>query len=81
MSQEIKPGNNRDEKKKKIKSFFGMLEASSLGINLVVSTFIGLGIGLFLDRIFKTAPLFTIVFLLLGIIAGFYTIFMKLKGK
>jgi ATP synthase protein I len=66
--------NNKD-KKNKYKSFFNFLDKSSLGINLVVSTFIGLGIGLFIDKYTKTTPLFTLIFLLLGIIAGFYAIF------
>jgi len=46
--------------------------ASSIGIVLVTSTFIGLGIGYFLDWQFGTTPWFTIGGLLLGIIAGFY---------
>ncbi|MEW6097236.1 MAG: AtpZ/AtpI family protein [bacterium] len=46
--------------------------ASSIGILLVVSTFIGLGMGYFLDSWFGTSPWFTIGGLLLGIIAGFY---------
>jgi ATP synthase protein I len=77
----MKPENNNEDKKKKMKSFFGMLEASSLGINLVVSTFIGLGIGLFLDKTFGKSPLFTLVFLILGIIAGFYVIYKNLTRK
>ncbi|MEW6607849.1 MAG: AtpZ/AtpI family protein [bacterium] len=46
--------------------------ASSIGIVLVTSTFIGLGIGYFLDSRFGTTPWLTIGGLLLGIIAGFY---------
>lgn len=46
--------------------------ASSIGMVLVVSTFIGLGIGYLLDSWFRTAPWFTIGGLLLGIIAGLY---------
>jgi ATP synthase protein I len=75
------PEDKNEDKKKKMKSFFGMLEASSLGINLVVSTFIGLGIGLFLDKQFHKSPLFTLVFLILGIIAGFYAVFKNLTRK
>ncbi len=48
------------------------LRAASVGLNLVFSTFIGLGIGYFLDKkVFGTSPWFTLIFLVLGIIAGF----------
>lgn len=46
--------------------------ASSIGMVLVVSTFIGLGMGYFLDSRLGTTPWFTIGGLLLGIIAGCY---------
>jgi len=53
-------------------SFRQMLDASSVGINLVVSTFIGLAVGYGLDKLFrKTYPWLTIIFLVLGIISGF----------
>jgi ATP synthase protein I len=73
--------NNNEDKKNKYKSFFNFLDKSSLGINMVVSTFIGLGIGLFIDKHAKTAPLFTLIFLILGIVAGFYAIFKSLNRK
>lgn len=47
------------------------LQAWTVGLNLVLSTFIGLAIGYGLDSLFHTAPWLTIIFLLLGIIAGF----------
>ena len=52
--------------------FKQLLEASSVGIQLVLSTFAGFAIGYYLDKFFKTFPWLTILFLLLGIIAGFY---------
>jgi len=39
---------------------------------MVTSSLIGLGIGYYLDKFLKTSPIFTLIFLLLGIIAGFY---------
>lgn len=48
-----------------------LLEASSVGINLVISTFVGLAIGYGLDKLFGTSPYLTIIFLIIGIIAGF----------
>ncbi len=58
--------------KKPEKSLFGqLLDASSVGIYLVVSTFVGLAIGYGLDRLFGTSPYLTFIFLILGIITGF----------
>jgi ATP synthase protein I len=51
--------------------FKQLLEASSVGIHLVVSTFVGLAIGYGLDKLFGTSPYLTIIFLIFGIIAGF----------
>jgi ATP synthase protein I len=49
-----------------------LLHAWTVGLNLVISTFIGLAIGYFLDKLFKvTFPWLTIIFLLLGIVSGF----------
>lgn len=48
-----------------------LIEASSVGIHLVVSTFVGLAIGYGLDKLFGTSPYLTFIFLILGIIAGF----------
>ncbi len=54
------------------KSFFRqLLQASTVGFNLVAATFIGLAIGYGLDALFNTSPWLTIIFLILGIIAGF----------
>ena len=45
--------------------------ASTLGLTIVIATFIGLALGLWLDRVFDTSPWLTIIFLILGIVAGF----------
>ncbi|MEK7688668.1 MAG: AtpZ/AtpI family protein [Deltaproteobacteria bacterium] len=52
---------------------------SSLGISMVVATFVGLYIGVYLDRVFSTDPWFTIIFLIIGIIAGFRNIYTLIK--
>ncbi|MEW5745350.1 MAG: AtpZ/AtpI family protein [Nitrospirota bacterium] len=60
------------EEKKPEKSVFAqLLDASTIGIQLVVSTFVGLAMGYGLDYLFGTEPYLTFVFLILGIIAGF----------
>lgn len=48
-----------------------LIEASSVGIHLVIATFVGLAIGYGLDKLFGTSPYLTIIFLIIGIIAGF----------
>lgn len=51
----------------------------SIGLSVAVSIFLGLGVGLYLDRkVFDTSPWFTIIFLILGIIAGFRNIWLAI---
>ncbi|MBI4689062.1 MAG: AtpZ/AtpI family protein [Nitrospirae bacterium] len=65
--------------------FKQLLEASTVGLNLVLATFIGLAMGYGLDFAMykwfglKTSPWFTIIFLILGIIAGFRELFRIAK--
>ncbi len=52
---------------------------SSLGFSVSLSIFIGLGIGVYLDRRFGTSPWLTLVFLGLGIAAGYRNIGLAIK--
>ena len=52
---------------------------SSIGLSMALSIFIGLGIGLFLDGLFGTHPICMLLFLGLGIAAGFRNIFLAMK--
>ncbi len=52
---------------------------SSLGLSVSLSIFIGLGIGVYLDRRFETSPWMTLVFLGLGIAAGYRNIGLAIK--
>jgi ATP synthase protein I len=45
--------------------------ASSIGFQVVFAIFIGLGIGVWLDTMFGTRPKLSLVFLVLGVVAGF----------
>jgi F0F1-type ATP synthase assembly protein I len=56
-------------------------QVGAIGFTLVLSTFSGLGIGLLLDRFTGLKPLFTITFLLAGIIAGFVWVIVKFAGN
>jgi ATP synthase protein I len=52
---------------------------SSLGFSVSLSIFIGLGVGVYLDRRFETSPWLTLVFLGFGIAAGFRNIGLAIK--
>ena len=53
---------------------------SSLGLQVALSIFIGLAVGVFLDRrVFNTTPWLTLIFLGLGIAAGFRNIGLAIK--
>ena len=43
---------------------------ASVGVAMVLTTFMGLAVGVYLDRRFDTMPLFMIVFLICGIAGG-----------
>ncbi|MEW6676050.1 MAG: AtpZ/AtpI family protein [Nitrospirota bacterium] len=61
--------------------FRQLLHASTVGLNLVISTFVGLAIGYGLDYAMEkwfglhTKPWLTIIFLILGIVSGFRDLF------
>ncbi|MFH1102376.1 MAG: AtpZ/AtpI family protein [Pseudomonadota bacterium] len=52
---------------------------SSLGFQIALSIFIGLGIGIYLDRKLNSNPWMTLIFLGLGIAAGFRNIGLAMK--
>jgi ATP synthase protein I len=62
-----------EEKDRRFMRLLGVL--STVGITMVVATVIGYFFGLFLDRIFGTAPWLMITFLLFGIAAGFKNLY------
>lgn len=52
----------------------------SVGLSVALSIFIGLGIGVYLDRkVFNTTPWLTLIFLGLGIAAGYRNIGHAIK--
>jgi len=52
---------------------------SSLGFSVSLAIFIGLAIGVLLDRRLHTSPWLTLIFLVVGIIAGFRNIALAIK--
>jgi F0F1-type ATP synthase assembly protein I len=54
---------------------------TTIGTQIVVSVFIGLGIGIFVDNLFGTKPVFLFIFLFFGIAAGFLNLFKVVKKE
>jgi ATP synthase protein I len=66
-----------EEKDRKFIRMIGVL--STVGITLVAATVIGFYAGYALDRFFGTSPWLMLVFLVLGIAAGFKNLFDQVK--
>jgi len=66
-----------EEKDRKLLRLLGVL--STMGIQLVFATVIGLFIGHWLDGKFNTTPWLTLLFLLFGLIAGFRNLVVYVK--
>ena len=66
-------------KKEKYRSLRELTYYSSLGFSVALSIFIGLGIGVWLDRKFETNPWLTLIFLGFGIAAAFRNIGLAIK--
>ena len=73
MKKKIKTENQ--QKSHKVNHSLGL----KISMDLVSSIIAGVLIGLGLDKIFSSKPIFFIIFLLLGIIAGFYNIFKSMQ--
>ncbi len=61
----------KEENKSLLKT---IAELSTLGLTMVFATLIGLAIGVYLDKKLNASPWLTILFLLIGIAAGFYKV-------
>jgi len=72
-------GQSGDRKQKgEVFRFLGV--ASTVGINMVASTFVGFALGYWVvDRYFNSYPWFTLLLTALGIIAGFKYLFRIAK--
>ena len=55
-------------------------QVMKLVVEIVAAMAIGIGIGLILDTYFSTRPLFTIIFFLLGSLAGILNVFRVAKS-
>ena len=72
-----------EQKLKKSKTNYYKNNGYSIGLkislDLISSIIVGALIGYGLDKIFLTKPVFFIIFLVLGIITGFYSLFKTVK--
>lgn len=66
-------------KKETSKNIKDLAYYSSLGLSVAISIFIGLFSGVWLDGKFDTSPVLTLVFLGLGIAAGFRNLALAAK--
>lgn len=55
------------------------LKYSSYGFYIVVPIFLGLTLGVVLDKVFNIRPMFVLVFLFLGTVSSFYNLFVLIK--
>jgi len=65
-----------DSKESRRELFKSIGFLSGVGISMVAATFIGFGMGYYLDQWFDTRPWLTMTFLVLGIIAGFRNVYI-----
>jgi ATP synthase protein I len=66
-------------KRETLRSLREMAYFSSLGLQVALSIFIGLALGMYLDKRFDTHPVLLFIFLGLGIAAGFRNIGLAIR--
>lgn len=69
----------KEKQNEEVKHEPNAAESYMLGIGFITHTLVGLFIGYWLDEFCKTSPLFLLIFLFVGFIAGFRNIWMKVK--
>ena len=60
-----------EEDKNKKRFYRQFARYSAIGLEMGLSVAIGLAMGYYLDRYFQTKPWLTMIFLILGVVAGF----------
>jgi ATP synthase protein I len=66
-------------KEDKKKLYIRAMRYSAVGLEMGFSVAIGVAIGYFLDRYFHTGPWLLLIFLILGVVAGFRGLFSLMK--
>ena len=75
VSDKLVLSSKKNSQKKKSGYGIGM----KMSLDLFSSILVGMMIGLGIDNFFSTKPIFFLIFLLLGIIAGFYNLYKSIK--
>jgi len=75
-----KLNNNKINNKSKLQNKSGYGLGIKISLDLLSSVVVGILIGIGLDKIFLTKPIFFIIFLLLGFIAGFFNLYKSVKN-
>lgn len=70
---------NRSDSGGKGKGYVEYAQLAMVGTQLVVSIFIGFGVGYWLDQMFGTSPLLMLIFMFFGVAAGFFNVYRELK--
>lgn len=73
-----------DDKDNKKEILSALMTYGTLGIEMGVSLAIGLAIGYALDHWLRTSPVFTIIFMILGLVAGMkrlYTLWKSMEKE
>lgn len=73
-----------EEKEKKVKSAqsnFLLAKYINVGYYLLAPLLLGVFAGFMLDRFLKTKPIFTLIFILLGVAGTFYNLFKITKNN
>jgi ATP synthase protein I len=65
--------------RKKNKHFQSLGLASMMGIHLVSGVIVGMVMGFYLDKFFGTKPWLMLIFLILGIAAGYKNMFREMQ--
>ena len=83
-NEELKKKINEFKQNKNIGFKSNIHTSSMLGhglkisIDLIASIFVGIMIGLGMDKLFSTKPIFFLIFLLLGVAAGFVKMYRSI---
>jgi ATP synthase protein I len=66
--------------KKETRNYIKLLAlVSTMGISMVLAIVIAIAIGYYLDKWLQTGPVFFLIFMILGIVAGFRNIYVIMK--
>ena len=67
-------------KKNSPKKISGYGTGMKISLDLFSSIFVGTMVGLGIDNFFSTKPIFLLIFLVLGIITGFYNLYKSVQN-